>query len=237
MNALKHPLINLSFLTLLCVCSVSSYAGETLWSLDLSNHAEGPAPEIGKGLEVRVEDGMKMLHSPQSEKVHYVRFPSNFPPFSETRDWNDLIFQVRFRSDSATGLVLLMKKNGARNDVQYDWYYAQIFADGIQVRVHGLSKDASVNPEDPRVTNSIKFKDKGDPLLMRGKWVTVEAQIGEEVIKLTVTTEDGFTYAGEFPTFSGAGGVHLLALNPVDVAEISVRKADAPVKPSKEAVP
>lgn len=219
-------------MVLLCLFSGTSHAGEILWSLDLANHPEGPASEVGKGLEVYTEDGIKMLRYPEEEKDHYVRFPNNFPSSSETRDWNNLIFQVRFRSENANALALLVKKEGARSDVAYDWYYVSLSKDGIQVRVHGLAKGAAVNSEDPRVLRAIKFKDNGDPPLIKGEWVTVVARIGEEVIQITVTSEDGTIRQSEFATFPGSGGVHLLALNALDVSEITVRAADAPVEPS-----
>lgn len=237
---MKPPLMILNFLSmaLVAVPCASSGAEDVLWAMDLGGYEEGSVPELGPGLQIYTENGTRMLRNP--EKNVSVRFPKNILPPRETKDWNNIVFQVRYREQESSWFPLIVKKEGVRSEVRYLWYYVVLLQKGIKVLCHGVSQDASIEPNDPRLESFTSYEEMGEAPLSPGEWITAEARVGEEVIKISVKTDDGSNRQAEFKTFPGTGGVQLLALNPVDVAVANVRAAEAPVEPShpaKESTP
>lgn len=206
----------------------ASWADE-LWKLDLEGQQVGAAPTFGEGLEIREEEGRKMLVKIEGGTQF---FPNNVPTAAETAGWNDIVYKVRFRESERFGMNLVVKASGQREGERYLWYYIAIQPDQIVVTCHGL-KDSALEKNDPRLKSSVKFKDIGEAPLQLGDWITVEASVGNEVIKVSVDNGDGGNRKGEFATLPGAGGVKLLALGPVDVSTMEVQQSKEPVERSK----
>lgn len=202
-------------------------AEEFLWKMQLENREAGDAPEFGEGLQIQVEDGKKMLSKTEERGLF---FPANILSNQETASWNNIVFQVRYREHGSSGMRLAVKRHGLRSEADYLWYYVHIKQNAIEVSCHGLGAEASVDPADPRLWSSMKYEDLGEAPLVRGEWITAEVQVGDEVIKVSVSTEDGSTRKAEFKTLPGAGGVQMLAYAPTDVLSATVRDADSEVK-------
>lgn len=215
-------------LSVLGVFSMRVWADD-LWKLDLEGQELGPAPAFGAGLEIREDGGRKILVKPEAGTQF---FPDNLPTGPEVAGWNDIVCTLRFRESERFGTVLAVKVGGQRDNEQYLWYYIAIRADEIEVACHGL-KDSSLDPDDPRLKSSVKFEDIGEAPLGLGEWITVEASVGNEVIKVSVDNGDGGKRKGEFATLPGTGGVRLLALWPLEVASLEVRQSKEPIEPSK----
>lgn len=228
---MRHPLFYSSLLALASLLCVVAQAGETLmWQMDFQNHEDGKAPELGANIEIRTENGIKMITKTERGTEF---FPLNILPNHATRDWNNIIFQVRYREVEPYGITLVVKRSGIRSEADFLWYYVGIRKDQMDVTCHNLSPDASIDPEDPRLKSSVKYEEIGEAPLVTGEWITAEALVGEDVIKLSVTTEDGSVRKAEFKTLPGTGGVQILAHNPLDVLSATVHDAGVEVTATK----
>lgn len=201
-----------------------------LWVLDLGGQRVGPAPSFGERLEVREEDGQKIL---SKQNVETALFPVNIPSRQETKNWNDIIFRVRFREQERFGTMLVVKKEGDREGVDYMWYYILIDADKIGISCH-VPKDSTQDQSDPRVRSAVKFRDMGEGPLGLDEWITVEAMVGNDVIKVKVDNGDGGSRQAEFKTFPGAGGVMLYSNTIVDIASASATQSETLIVPSQD---
>lgn len=222
--------INLSFLLLagvlaLTLFSISGRAESLLWSLDLSGQPAGPAPEFGPGLEIREENGEKILAKVETGTQF---FPINVPSGPETKAWTDIIFRVRFREQERFGTILVVRRGGEREGENYLWYYIGIRGDGIEVACHRL-ENSSVPEEDPRRKAVVRFADIGEASLGLGEWITAEAAVGDEIIRVSVDNGDGGARKAQFAVFPGTGSVQILALAPVDIASATVHQSETPI--------
>lgn len=231
-NPMRYSLFYPVLLALAFLLCVAAQAGETLmWQMDFQNFKEGLVPEIGPNMEIRTENGVKILTKTEDGAEF---FPQNILPDHATRDWNNIIFRVRFREiEKQYGITLVVKKSGVRGEVNFLWYYVTIRKGHIKVTCHGLSPGTSMDPEDPRLKSSVKYGDIGEGSLVLGEWITAEVQVGEEVIIVSVTAEDGSIRKAEFKTLPGAGGVQILAHKPVDILFATVFDAGKEITPTK----
>lgn len=211
---------------LLGLGAASLRADDVLWKLDLDDQQLGPAPTFGKGMEIGEDDGRKILVKTDPQTAF---FPQNITPRRKARSWNDIGFKVRFREQERFGTSLVVKSSGERGETDYLWYYISIAADEISVSCHGL-KDASVAQDDPRRKASVKFSEIGEAPLGLGEWITVEASIGNEAIKVSVDNGDGGNRKAKFAVLPGLGGVMLLATSTVEVALAEVRQLSEAVE-------
>ncbi|MBE2203442.1 MAG: hypothetical protein IAE94_03740 [Chthoniobacterales bacterium] len=206
-------------------------AEELLWELNLGDHAPGVAPELGENLEIREEDGLRMLSKPVQGTQF---FPKTILPVQEKAEWKDIVFRVRYRWPQKGDLWLVVKKDGQRGEVPYMQYYVGIHQDGITLQCHGIPVgEVSIDRDDPRVKSMVKFADIGANTLVGTEWTIAEVRVGQESLQVLVSTDDGETRKVEFKTLPGTGGVAILAISPVDVASASVHSADGEVVASE----
>lgn len=204
------------------VMSAAAAADDILWEMDLSRYNLGPVEEISQGVEIVEEGNERFLRKLDSETQFFFSKELKTPEFA---NWCDIVFRVRFREPAKSTFALVVKRGGQRNDVSYMQYYVGIQPDQVSLRCHGLPKELPVEDSDPRVVSIVKYSELGLAPIEPGQWITAEATIGSDTIKISVDAGDGVARKVEFPTFAGTGSVTLLARSPVDIASASVRDA------------
>lgn len=237
MNLIKSlsPIRLVRIVSVLCFSLLISSRADTeqlLWELKLQNHALGPAPELGKNVEVRMEGGQRMLSKMEAGTQF---LPENILPRQQTSQWNNILFRTRIRQSEKGAPILVLKKYGERAEVTYTMYYLWLAHDKVELSIHGMPAEekSQFASDDPRLHQLIKFEDRGMASFSVEEWVTAEARVGNEVIKLSLSTDDGAKREMEFKTFPGSGGVQILLLQPADIASASVYQLDGEVKPSE----
>lgn len=225
MKLFRPAVFGAALFTLLATPVKAAEEGAVLWEQDYSHLEPGPAPDFGKGLEIREENGMKFLSKLDSETQFLGTKESRGPA---TAAWIDYVYSVRFREPEKFTTTLLVKGTGERPEVPYLWYYVAVSSKGIGILCHGLPKDDQYK-DDPRRTAEVTFESMGASPLSLGEWVTVKVAVGNDVIKVKVEAEDQIPRAAEFKVFPGTGGVGIGARGPVDVLSANVREAGEPV--------
>ncbi len=207
-----------------------------MWEWDFQSHSVGPAPkEFGEGqaLEICEEDGRKMLSLREydPERRPFLLKGADLP--SGAKDWNDIVYRVRYRELERSAFFLAVKSYGRRSEAGYLWYYLHLAHDGIDLRCHELSEEASISPEDERLRSKVTYEAMGKAPPVLGEWTTATLEVGDEVLKVSLEQEDGSVRWGEFKTLPGTGGVLIVSHTPVDIASVTVHQADAPVTASE----
>lgn len=213
---------------LLSVCEMRAEGdGPVLWEADFSQLEPGPAPDLGKAVEIREESGVKFLSKLDSETEFLFLKDSQK---SASDGWMDYVFKVRYRETANTTVSLVVKARGRRDAVPYLQYYVGIGQKGLGVLCHGIPKEGvDAAADDPRREANISYEDMGVSVLPTGEWITAEVWVGEEIIRISVDAGDQEKRTAEFKVFPGTGGVSVLTRSPIDVQSASVREAEGPV--------
>lgn len=215
---------------MLLFSALAAHAEQPLWAWDLENQAVGAAPEFGEGLEIREENGRKILSKPERGQTFFLE-PKSLP--SEAKDWRDIVFRVQYREPEKSELSLVVKSFGQRSEADYWWYYVAIGRDDITIYCHQLSGESLVDPADSRLRSTVTYEEMGGQPLTPGEWTTATVEVGDAVLKVSVDNGDGATRKAEFKVLPGTGRVSILSHKPVDIAAATVHQADAPVTASE----
>lgn len=201
--------------------------GAVLWEADLTGLQPGPAPQFGASVEVKEQDGIKILSKENSETEFLF---AKDVMIANPQMWGSYTFKIRFREQEKATVTLVIKSRGDRSDVDYMQYYVGIGQNSLGTLCHGMPKVVpGVAADDPRRGMSVTYEDLGANPLPVGEWITAEVTVGEELIHVSVDAGDGIERAADFTVFPGNGGISVLARSPVDISSVVVREAEAPV--------
>lgn len=198
--------------------------GELLWESPIAEQPVGPTDLFGKDLEIREENGVKFLA--KSDFVTGALIDDR-----KGANWMDYVFTVKYRETEKSTVTFVLKARVERSEAPYLWYYIFVTPGGIAMHCHGIPKDLLAG--DPRLEGKVTFEEMGASNFSLGEWVTAEIAVGAEVLKVTVTPEDGQARRAEFKVLPGTGGVAVASRAPLEVASAIVRDAGNPVLPAE----